>query len=96
MVLNDRRQAILELIVDDYIRTAAPVPSQQVVRRHSLRVSSATVRNDMAELEEMGYIRRPHASAGGVPADLGYRFYVEQAVVGDRPPAQLEALAGQA
>ena len=96
MVLNDRRQTILELIVDDYIQTAAPVPSQQIARRHSLRVSSATVRNDMAELEEMGYIRRPHASAGGVPADLGYRFYVEQAVVGDRPPAHLEALAGQA
>ena len=96
MVLNDRRQAILELIVDDYIQTAAPVASQQIARRHSLRVSAATVRNDMAELEEMGYIRRPHSSAGGVPADLGYRFYVEQAVVDDRPPVQLEALAGQA
>ena len=96
MVLNDRRQAILELIVDDYIQTAAPVASQQIARRHSLRVSAATVRNDMAELEEMGYIRRPHTSAGGVPADMGYRFYVEQAVVDDHPPAHLEALAGQA
>ena len=62
--LNTRRQALLEIIVSDYIETAAPVSSQQLARRYELRVSPATIRNDMAELEEMGYISRP-AHVGG-------------------------------
>ena len=76
--LNPRRQTLLEFIVSDYIRTAVPVASQQVAARHGLNVSSATIRNDMAEMEEMGFISRPHSSAGGVPSDSGYRFYVER------------------
>ena len=76
--LNVRRQALLEIIVSDYIETAVPVASQQLAKRYELRVSPATIRNDMAELEEMGYISRPHSSAGGVPSDPGYRFYVER------------------
>ena len=67
--LNDRRQSLLEFIVGDYIETAVPVASQQIAKRHRLRVSPATIRNDMAEREDLGYISRPHASAGGVPAD---------------------------
>jgi heat-inducible transcriptional repressor len=80
------------MIVGDYIATAAPVASQQIARRHHLRVSPATIRNDMAELEEMGYISRPHASAGGVPADMAYRFYVERTPHRARPSRQFELL----
>lgn len=85
--LNTRRQTLLEIIVSDYIETAVPVASQQLARRYELRLSPATIRNDMAELEEMGYISRPHSSAGGVPSDPGYRFYVERAG-GDAPPSR--------
>lgn len=86
-VLNSRRQAILDVIVGDYIRTAAPVASQQIARRREVNVSSATIRNDMAELEELGYINRPHSSAGGVPVEPGYRFYAERHAGTARPSA---------
>ena len=94
--LNDRRQSLLEFIVGDYIETAVPVASQQIAKRHRLRVSPATIRNDMAELEELGYISRPHASAGGVPADSAYRFYVERASRRPRPSRRFEALVHDA
>lgn len=91
--LNERRRQLLEIIVADYIETAAPVASQQIARKHALSVSSATIRNDMAELEEMGYITRPHASAGGIPGDLAYRFFVERhAPHTTRPSRQFEIL----
>ncbi|MEE8519447.1 MAG: heat-inducible transcriptional repressor HrcA [Dehalococcoidia bacterium] len=90
--LNLRRQNILEFIVGDYIQTAAPVASQQIAKRHHLQVSPATIRNDMAELEEMGFISRPHTSAGGVPGDMAYRFYVEHAATRARPSRQFEDL----
>lgn len=88
--LNPRRQTLLALLVEDYIKTAAPVASQQIARAHDLKVSSATIRNDMAELEEMGFISRPHTSAGGIPADSGYRFYVERAALKARPTRSFE------
>ena len=88
--LNTRRQALLEIIVSDYIETAAPVSSQQLARRYEFRVSPATIRNDMAELEEMGFISRPHTSAGGVPSDPGYRFYVERAGQRNRLPRHFQ------
>ena len=94
--LNPRRQAILDLIVGDYIRTAAPVASQQIARRAAMSVSSATIRNDMAELEEMGYINRPHSSAGGVPVEPGYRFYAERRAHTARPSAGFEELVQDA
>ncbi|MDA0799832.1 MAG: heat-inducible transcriptional repressor HrcA [Chloroflexi bacterium] len=90
--LNERRQHLLEIIVADYIETAAPVASQQIARKHELSVSSATIRNDMAELEEMGYITRPHTSAGGIPGDLAYRFFVERHARTARPSRQFEIL----
>ncbi len=83
---------MLEIIVADYIETAAPVASQQIARKHELSVSSATIRNDMAELEEMGYITRPHTSAGGIPGDLAYRFFVERHARTARPSRQFEIL----
>jgi heat-inducible transcriptional repressor len=90
--LNPRRQHLLEIIVADYIETAAPVASQQVARKHDLNVSPATIRNDMAELEEMGYITRPHTSSGGIPGDLAYRFFVERHSLPTRPSRQFEIL----
>ncbi len=72
-----RRDSVLKIIVSEYIATATPVASEAILRHHSLGVSPATIRNDMASLEEEGYIARPYTSSGGVPLDKGYRFYVE-------------------
>lgn len=76
--LTEREERILAAIIRDYVRTAKPVSSQAVVRRSGLDVSSATVRNVMRSLEERGLIRQPHTSAGRVPADGGYRYYVDR------------------
>src|SRR5579875_3854489 len=76
-MLTERRAQVLRLIVSDYIESATPVGSEQIVRRHRLDVSPATIRNEMARLEEDGYISHPHTSAGRVPSDKGYRYYVE-------------------
>lgn len=75
--LTERQQAILKLIVGEFIRSAVPVASQGLLKNYSLGVSSATVRNDMSYLEELGYICQPHTSAGRVPTDKGYRYFVE-------------------
>jgi heat-inducible transcriptional repressor len=75
--LGARKGAVLRAVVSDHIRTGEPVGSGAVVRRYRLAVSPATVRNDMAALEEMGYLAQPHTSAGRIPTDLGYRFYVD-------------------
>ena len=79
-MLKPRQETILKLIVDDYVRSATPVGSTTIARQGDLEVSSATIRNDVAELEEAGYIARPYASAGSVPLDKAYRFYVESQV----------------
>jgi heat-inducible transcriptional repressor len=78
MALDDRKLAVLAAIVEDYVATQEPVGSRALVERHQLRVSPATVRNDMAVLEEEGYIRQPHTSAGRVPTDAGYRLFVDE------------------
>ena len=75
--LNERRARLLSLIIGEYVDTAQPVGSEHIVRRHKLGISSATVRNEMSRLEEEGYISHPHTSAGRVPSDKGYRYYVE-------------------
>jgi len=72
----ERRGKILRIIVSEYIALAAPVPSESIARGYSLGISPATTRHEMARLEEEGYIIRPHTSAGGMPSDKGYRFYV--------------------
>lgn len=77
-MLEDRRLAVLRAIVDDYVTTAEPVGSKALTERHNLGVSPATIRNDMAALEEEGYITQPHTSAGRVPTDLGYRVFVDR------------------
>jgi heat-inducible transcriptional repressor len=74
--LTERQKEILRHIVGEYVRTATPVSSEVIARRQSLAVSPATVRNEMAALEERGYVSHPHTSAGRVPTDLGYRYFV--------------------
>jgi len=76
-VLSSRSETILKSIVGQYIVRAVPVPSQSIINNYELAVSSATIRNEMAHLEQEGYITRPHPSAGGIPLDKGYRYYVE-------------------
>ncbi|MFH5823518.1 heat-inducible transcriptional repressor HrcA [Georgenia sp. AZ-5] len=75
---EERRLEVLRAIVQDYVGTREPVGSRMLVERHSLGVSPATIRNDMAALEELGYIAQPHTSAGRVPTDKGYRAFVDQ------------------
>jgi len=75
--LNERSKQILEAIIEDYIITAEPVGSRTITRRHSFALSPATVRNVMSDLEEMGFLASPHTSAGRVPTDKAYRFYVD-------------------
>ena len=77
MQLNDRKMKILQAIIKDYIDTAEPVGSRTIAKKYSLGVSSATIRNAMSDLEEMGLIVQPHASAGRIPSDKGYRYYVD-------------------
>jgi len=76
--LGERKRKILQAIIDDYIGTAEPVGSRTIAKKHELGISSATIRNEMADLEEMGYLEQPHTSAGRIPSDLGYRLYVDQ------------------
>ena len=79
-MLDTRKMRILEAIVSDYIASAEPIGSRTIARKYDLGVSSATIRNEMSDLEEMGYILQPHASAGRVPSDKGYRLYVNEAM----------------
>jgi heat-inducible transcriptional repressor len=78
MALDERKMDVLRAIVEDYVATQEPVGSRALVERHQLSVSPATVRNDMAVLEEEGYLRQPHTSAGRVPTDRGYRLFVDK------------------
>lgn len=77
MTLDERKRRVLRVIIDDYINTAEPIGSRTIVRRHELGVSPATIRNEMADLEILGYLEQPHTSAGRIPSDKGYRFYVD-------------------
>ncbi len=78
MELGERKMRILRAVVEDYVETGEPVGSRAVARRHDIGVSPATIRNEMADLEEMGYLLQPHTSAGRIPSDRGYRYYVDK------------------
>ena len=80
MVLNERKIRILEAVINDYIHTAEPIGSRTIAKKYNMGISSATIRNEMSDLEEMGLIVQPHASAGRVPSDKGYRLYVDNLV----------------
>jgi heat-inducible transcriptional repressor len=75
--LNEREQAVLEAVIRTYVETAEPAGSRTVAKRHGLGVSPATIRNAMSDLEEKGYLFHPHTSAGRIPTDLAYRYYVD-------------------
>ncbi|MFA6130644.1 MAG: hypothetical protein WC730_00040 [Patescibacteria group bacterium] len=75
--MNDRQATILCAIIDAYVKTAEPVSSNFLIDHYDLPVSSATVRNEMMALEDAGYVRQPHTSAGRVPTEEGYRFYLQ-------------------
>ena len=77
-MLDERKLAVLRAIVEDYVSTTEPVGSKSLVDRHGLDVSPATIRNDMAVLEEQGFIVQPHTSAGRIPTDKGYRLFVDR------------------
>ena len=78
MALDDRKARVLRAVVEEYIETGLPVGSRVIAKRYRLGVSPATIRNEMADLEETGYLDKPHTSSGRVPSDRGYRFYVDE------------------
>src|SRR3954469_10492979 len=90
-MLDERKTSILRAVVQEYIATAQPVGSTHVADAPGVQVSSATVRNEMAVLEQEGYLAQPHTSAGRVPTDKGYRFYVDHMAA----PGRLEHDAEQ-
>ncbi|MFZ0323755.1 MAG: heat-inducible transcriptional repressor HrcA [Actinomycetes bacterium] len=93
-MLDDRKLDVLRAIVEDYVATSEPVGSKALVERHSLGVSPATVRNDMAALEDEGYITQPHTSAGRIPTDAGYRLFVDRlTTVKALSPAERRAIS---
>lgn len=77
-ILDERKKSILRAIVEDYIYSGEPVGSRTISRHYDLGISSATIRNDMSDLEELGYLVQPHTSAGRIPSEKGYRLYVDQ------------------
>lgn len=77
-VVDGRKQKVLATLIDDYIATAEPVGSRTLARKYAFGVSPATIRNEMADLEELGYLEHPHTSAGRIPSDKGYRYYVDR------------------
>lgn len=78
MDLKERKKKILEVIIRDYISTAEPVGSRTISKRYNLGISPATIRNEMADLEEMGFLMQPHTSSGRIPTQMAYRFYVDE------------------
>lgn len=92
-MLTDRQRLILGAIVDDYIRSAEPVGSRSISKRGDIAFSPATIRNEMSDLEELGYLEQPHTSAGRIPSHLGYRYYVDQlAPLGDMSNMELDKI----
>src|SRR5918992_5843934 len=92
--LSDRSRRLLVALVREYIDSGEPVPSQVLARRSGLGVSPATIRNVLAQLEELGYVHQPHTSAGRVPTDRGYRAFVDLLLEGRKPaksPAGVES-----
>ena len=81
MDLDERKRKILHAIIQTYLETGEPVGSRTISKYSDLKLSSATIRNEMSDLEEMGYILQPHTSAGRIPSDKGYRLYVDALMV---------------
>lgn len=88
MGLGDRKKQILRSIINDYIETAEPVGSRTIAKKYEMGLSSATIRNEMADLEELGYLEQPHTSSGRIPSDKGYRLYVNELMEIQRPTTE--------
>jgi heat-inducible transcriptional repressor len=92
-MLTERQKLILSAIVDDYIRSAEPVGSRSISKKGTVAYSPATIRNEMSDLEELGYLEQPHTSAGRIPSNLGYRYYVDHLVqTGNVKPEEVAML----
>lgn len=91
-MLSDRRQIVLRALIEEYIARALPVGSRTLVERYNLGISSATVRNELSLLEEMGYLAQPHTSAGRIPTDFGYRAFVDELLSESDPDNGEDAL----
>lgn len=78
MDLNERKLGILKAVIDDYIMTGLPIGSRTISKKHGIELSSATIRNEMADLEELGFLEQPHTSAGRIPSHKAYRYYVDR------------------
>jgi heat-inducible transcriptional repressor len=87
-ILTERRRTILKVVVQEYVKTAEPVSSGRIEAMYDLGVSAATIRNELAAMEEMGYLAQPHTSGGRVPTDRGYRYYVEGLMEEPAVPAE--------
>jgi heat-inducible transcriptional repressor len=83
--LDARKQSILHAVIVEYVRGAEPVGSELLVQKYNLGVKSATVRNELAEMSDLGFLEQPHTSAGRIPSDLGYRYYVDRLIVKSEP-----------
>jgi heat-inducible transcriptional repressor len=95
-MLSERQADLLNLIIEDYVDSAVPVGSKALVNKHQMELSSATIRIEMGRLEEEGYISQPHTSAGRVPSDKGYRYYVETLMAEELlPSAEREMIRHQ-
>ena len=92
-MLSDRRQIVLRALIEEYIARALPVGSRTLVERYNLGISSATVRNELSLLEEMGYLAQPHTSAGRIPTDFCYRAFVDELLSESDPDNGEDALA---
>ncbi len=93
-MIDDRKAAILKAVIEEYTRTAQPVGSSAAAKKANVSVSSATVRNDMAALENEGYLDQPHTSAGRVPTEKGYRFFVDNLIADSRAAADARLTGG--
>ncbi|MBQ9699242.1 MAG: HrcA family transcriptional regulator, partial [Lachnospiraceae bacterium] len=78
--LSERKKMILKAIIEAHIKLGEPVGSKYLTQETDIAYSSATIRNEMAELEQLGYLEQPHTSAGRIPSEMGYRFYVDSLV----------------
>lgn len=83
--LDSRQQSILQAVIVEYVGAAEPVGSEQLVQKYSFGVKAATIRNELAEMSEMGFLEQPHTSAGRIPSDLGYRYYVDRLIIPQTP-----------
>ncbi len=96
MELDARKQTILRAVIFEYVKDAEPVGSEMIAQRYPLGVKSATIRNELADLSDLGYLEQPHTSAGRIPSDQGYRYFVDRLIVTKDPEAQSKKQVNEA